>query len=140
MAVGAVLIDTAAPVGERLDPLVRAEIDEVAPSTVDANDIETEHLKDLAVTTPKLNNGAVTSPKIATKGVKTVNVDDLAIGEAQLKANAVTADKAGIGVSKAYDAEGNAVENAFVFVTTEQYDLLEADEELDPNVTYMISA
>ena len=139
MALGAVLIDTAKPAGERLDPLVREEIDEVAPSTVDAGDIETEHLQDLAVTTAKLNNGAVTSPKIATKGVKTANVDDAAIGTPQLADNAVTAAKAGTGVSKAFDAAGNAIENAFVFVTTEQYDILDTGGDLDPNATYMIS-
>lgn len=140
MTVAAVLFDTAADPGQKLDPAVRAEIDEVSPSSVDAGDIETEHLADLAVTTAKINDGAVTSPKIATDGVKTSNIEDASVTTAKLANNAVTAAKAGTGISKAYDSAGNAIDNAFVYVTTEEYDLLDGGGDLDPNVTYMISA
>lgn len=129
-------LDTSKPAGEKLSPLMRAEIAEVAPSTLSDNAVTTAKLVDKAVTTPKLADGALTSPKIATKGVKTLNIDDTAVGTAQLADDAVTAAKAGVGVVTAHDSTGNPITLDAVPITSSGYAALATK---DPNTLYLLT-
>ncbi|QPX62154.1 hypothetical protein PBI_INDLOVU_39 [Mycobacterium phage Indlovu] len=135
MALTSVLFDTAAAAGSKFDPEVAAEIEELAPGLAPGEVGEAE-LADGAVTEDKLHAGAVTSEKIATGGVDTANLAAEAVDTNALAPDSVTAEKAGVGVSTAYDAAGNPIEDKKVYLTTAQYNLLSPP---DPNTTYYIS-
>lgn len=139
MAKTAVAFDTSADPGERLDPAVRAEIDQLAPSTVDAGDIHESHLATDSVSTLKIKAGAVTHPKIALDAVESDNIKAGAVGTPELADNAVTAAKAGTGVVTAVDAAGNAIESREWHGSTAEYDMIDPGD-LDPNTTYYITA
>ena len=130
-----VAYDPAQPVGERLAPEVRAEIAELAPSTVDNGSITTAKLADDAVTTAKLAPGAVTSVEIATGGVSAVNLATDAVTTVKLADGAVTGDKVGTGVMKAYDSAGNAISLRGVPITAAAYGAITPD----PGTVYLIS-
>lgn len=135
MAVAGVMFDTAADDGEKLDPAVRAEIDFLAPSTIDTGDIHTNMLADEAVTKAKLYPGAVDQDIIAAGGVATVSIAPGAVTTDELGDNAVTAAKAGTGVVTAYDQAGNPIASKDVYLSAAQYNLIDTP---DPNTTYNI--
>jgi hypothetical protein len=136
MAITNVLFDTAAPAGSKLDPAVAAEVAEVAPGNLEPEEVQALHLAPEAVEREKIKLGAVDSPQIAEGGVKAINIDAGAVGTSELAADSVTAEKAGTGVTTAYDAAGNPVEDKTVYLTATQYALLAPP---DPNTTYYIS-
>ncbi|OBC03386.1 hypothetical protein A5784_14235 [Mycobacterium sp. 852013-50091_SCH5140682] len=129
-------LDTEKPVGERLSPQMRAEIEEVAPSGLVNGAVTTAKLAEKAVATGKLADGAVTTEKIATNGVEAVNLAPGAVTTAKLDDDSVTAAKAGIGVVTAYDKDGNPVEAPIVFMTQTEYAAITPV----PGVTYMLRA
>lgn len=135
MAITGVMFDTAADPGEKLDVAVRAEIDELAPSTIDTGDIHTNMLADEAVTKPKLFPGSVDQDIIAAGGVATGNIAPGAVTTDQLGDEAITAAKAGTGVVTAYDQAGNPIESKDVYLSAAQYNLISVP---DPNTTYNI--
>jgi hypothetical protein len=130
-----VYFDTDAPDGEKfVSPLVRAEIEVVAPSTLNDGDVSTVKLDDEAVTTAKLGPGAVTTSKIGAKEVKTANLADEAVDEDQLADGAVTAEKAGQGVVTVHD-DGAPITLDVRFLTVAAYAALVSP---DPNVFYAV--
>ena len=69
----------------------------------------TQNIQDLAVTTAKLANGAVTSAKIGTGEVKTANIDSNAVTTAKIADGNVTSAKIGIGQVKTTNIEDESV-------------------------------
>jgi hypothetical protein len=135
MALTTVFLDTAAPVGSKLDPEMQAEIEELAPG-IDAGEVGEVELADGAVTEDKLHEGAVTTTKIAEGGVEAINLAEGAVNEAAIAPDAVTAEKAGTGVCTAYDSAGNPVEDKKVYMTASEYSNLAVK---DPNTEYHVS-
>lgn len=135
MTVYAVMFDGSAAAGSKLDPGVRAEVDFLAPSTIDDGDIDepmfadgavsTRALADEAVTTDKLDDLSVTSGKLAAGAVTTAKLDD----------EAVTADKAGTGVVTAVDHSGTPISSTDMYLTAAQYAAIGTP---DPNTTYYL--
>ncbi|MBV9869127.1 MAG: hypothetical protein JO214_00650 [Frankiaceae bacterium] len=135
MAIVAVLMDTAAPPGSKLDPALRAEIEKLAPG-LEVGEVDTAELADDSVTREKIHAGAVGTVEIATDGVEAANIKAGAVGTPELADDSVTAAKAGLGVSTAYDVAGNPVEDKKVYLTSAQFSALAVK---DPNTTYYIS-
>lgn len=138
MATTAVLFDTAAPAGSKLDPAVRAEVAEVAPGNLEPGEVDTIHLADESVTQDKIAPGAVGSPEIATGGVKAINLGAGEVGTDALADGAVTAAKTGVGVVTAYDNAGNPVSRKEVELTSAQYQALVTAGTVDPNTRYFV--
>lgn len=135
MAVTGVMFDTGAASGSKLDPAVQAEIDFLAPTTIDTGDIHTNMLADQSVTKDKLFPGAVDQDIIAAEGIATGNFAPGAVDTAALGDDSVTAAKAGTGVVTAYDVAGNPIESKDVYLTAAQYNSIGTP---DPNTTYNI--
>jgi hypothetical protein len=136
MAIANVLFDTSAPTGSKLDPAMIAEIEQVAPGNIEAGEITAPLLGPEAVERDKIKLGAVDSPQIAAGGVKAVNMAAGSVATAALQDDAVTAAKAGLGVSTAYDGAGNPIEDKHVYLTSAQYNTIPGGP--DPNTTYYI--
>lgn len=135
MATTAVMFDTGADPGEKLDAAVRAEIDELAPSTIDTGDIHTNMLADQSVTKAKIYPGAVDQDVIAEGGVDSGNIAAGAVDTNALADDAVTAAKAGTGVVTAYDHADNPIASRDVYLSAAQYNAIISP---DPNTTYNI--
>lgn len=135
MAIVAVLMDTSAAPGSKLDPELKAEIEKLAPG-LEIGEVGEQELADNSVTAPKIKEGAVGTEHIAEGGVHAINVAAGAIGTAALAADGVTGEKAGAGVVTARDAAGNYIESSEWYGTAAAYALIAAP---DPNVTYYIT-
>ncbi|QGH75291.1 tail fiber protein [Mycobacterium phage Quesadilla] len=135
MAITSVFFDTAAAAGSKFDPEVAAEIEHLAPGLAPGEVGEAE-LADHAVSKDKIKAGAVGTTEIAEGGVEAQNMANDSVPTAALQDDSVTAAKAGLGVSTAYDAAGNPIEDKRVYLTTAQYNALGVK---DPNTTYYIS-
>ena len=135
MAITTVFFDTAAPPGSKLDPEVAAEVEHLAPGLAPGEVGEAE-LADGAVAREKIKPGAVGTTELAAGGVEAENMAADSVPTAALQDDSVTAEKAGLGVSTAYDAAGNPIEDKRVYLTAAQYNLLSPP---DPNTTYYIS-
>lgn len=135
MAITAVMFDTEADEGSKLDPEVKAEIDFLAPSTIDSKDIKENMLDDESVTHRAIAPGAVQSDSIAEHAVETINYAAGSVDTAALEDDAVTAAKAGTGVTTAYDHSGNPVEDKTVYLTAAQYAGIATP---DPNTSYYL--
>lgn len=127
--------DPSQPVGQRLAPEVIAEIEEVAPSNLDNGSVTTAKLADDAVTQAKIGPGAVGSVEIETGGVASANLATDAVTTVKLADDSVTDEKAGLGVATAHDASGNPITLDAVPITAAQYGSITPD----PNVLYLIS-
>lgn len=121
--------------GERLDPAVRAEVDLLAPSTIDDGDITESMLADDAVSQRTIAPGAVGHVEIETGGVEEENLAPNAVTTDKIIDAAVTAAKAGEGVVTAYDHVGNPIESKDVYLSAAQYNMIDTP---DPNTTYNI--
>lgn len=115
----------AAPGSKFTSSAVRAEIAELAPSTLDPGSVTESKIANGAVSNGKLANGAVNSAKIAVSGVGTTNLAD----------GAVTADKAGTGVMTAHNGSGTAISADTVYLTAAEYAQIGTP---DPDVFYFI--
>lgn len=129
--------DPSQPVGQRLPAEVRAEINVIAPSTVNDGDITDAKLDDNAVTTRAIKPGAVTSEKIANGGVQTINIGDGQVTAGKLAPGAVTPDVVAPGVVTAVDSAGNAQTVKIMHVTAAEYAAITSP---DPNTDYFISS
>jgi hypothetical protein len=70
--------------------------------------VETLKIKDLNVTTGKLEDNAVTTPKIATDAVETIKIKDLNVTTGKLADNAVTSAKINNGTITDVDISNTA--------------------------------
>ncbi|MBV9921908.1 MAG: hypothetical protein JOY78_13790 [Pseudonocardia sp.] len=132
-----VAYDPTASAGQRLAPEVVAEIQTVAPSTVDNGSITTAKLADQAVVEAKIAPGAVGSTEIASGGVGAVNMGAAAVTTAAIEDAAVTPGKTGTGVVTAVDNTGSALASRIEYLTSAQYATLSPP---DPNTWYFTSA
>ncbi|AYD82037.1 tail fiber protein [Mycobacterium phage Saguaro] len=135
MAVTTVLFDTAAQAGSKFDPEVAAEVEHLAPG-LEPGEVGESTLADGAVSRSKIKPGAVGPEQLAAGGVEAANMAANSVPTTALQDNSVTAAKAGLGVSTAYDAAGNPVEDRTVYLTAAEYNQL---TDPDPNTTYYIS-
>ncbi|AER48954.1 hypothetical protein SEA_DONNY_40 [Mycobacterium phage Donny] len=136
MTIANVMMDTAQPVGSKLDDEMIAEIEEIAPGIPPDGTITEAKLHAQAVSKEKIKPGAVDSTIIAEGGVKAINYESKSVGSAALADHSVGVLQAGTGVCTAYDAAGNPVESKRVYLTAAQYALIETP---DPNTDYYIS-
>ncbi|QHB37775.1 tail fiber protein [Mycobacterium phage Imvubu] len=135
MAIVAVLMDTNAEPGEKLDPALRAEIEKLAPG-LEIGEVGESELADNAVTSPKIKEGAVHTEHIAEAGVEAVNIKAGAVGTAALAGDSVTGAKAGAGVVTAKDPAGNYIESEEWHGTAAQFAQI---NPRNPNVTYYVT-
>lgn len=103
-------IDLSQPEGQRLASEVVAEIEKVAPSTVNDGSITTAKIRNGAVTADKLGPAAVKSAAIGTGEVKSTNIGTNAVTTTKIQAGAVTPDKVGPGVLTIFDGDGNPLQ------------------------------
>ncbi|QHB37345.1 tail fiber protein [Mycobacterium phage BirdsNest] len=136
MAITSVFFDTAAAPGSKLDPEVAAEVEHLAPG-LEAGEVGETELANDAVTRDKIAPGAVGSVEIGADQVDTEHYAPDSVDTAAIAPDAVTATEAGIGVSTAYDINGNPIEDKRVYCTAAQYAALAVK---DPNTEYLVSA
>ena len=104
-----------------LDGAITAEklVDSLVYSVEDGS-ITTAKLADKAVTTAKIDDIAVTTAKLADEAVTTAKIDDIAVTTAKLADEAVTADKIASALKSAaitdLPASGNTVDGVAVVV------------------------
>lgn len=123
--------------GQKLPPDVRAEIAEVAPSTVNDGSIDEDKLAEDAVITGKLADQAVTTEKIADGAVGSLQIANGGINTVDLADDSVTGAKAGLGTVTSMDKDGNYIETKEVYLTAAEYAALSVK---DPNTTYYTTA
>ena len=134
MAIVAVLMDTTAAPGSKLDPELRAEIEKLAPG-LEIGEVGESELADNAVTEGKIKEGAVHSEHIAEGEVKAINLGEGQVGTPALATDSVTGEKAGPGVVTAKDPAGNYIESGEWHGTAAQ---LAQINPRSPNVTYYV--
>lgn len=130
------MMDTARPVGDKLDPEMQAEVEALAPGVPPDGTITEAKLHQQAVSRDKLKPGAVDSTIIADGGIKPVNYEGKSVGTAAIADDAVTADQAGTGVVTAHDPAGNKITLDIVPMSTAAYQAL--GTAVDPNVAYWL--
>lgn len=135
MAIVAVLMDTNAEPGSKLDPAMIAEIEKLAPG-LEVGEVGEAELADSSVTHPKLDEGAVHSENIAEGEVKAVNLAASAVGTNALAGDSVTGEKAGAGVVTAKDSAGNYIESEEWHGTAAAFAQI---NPRNPNVTYYVT-
>lgn len=113
--------DPEATQGNRLSPLVIAEIRVIAPSVVVDGSIKTPKLADLAVTTSKIADDAVTTDKIANSGVETANLKDAAVVTSKMADGSVNKAKVGTGVVTGSNTDGSPASFDIVVLTALEY-------------------
>jgi len=133
----AVMMETDADPGEKLDPELKAEIEFVSPSSLDTGDVKEHHLDSEVVSEPKLKTGAVSHRALAADAVEADNIKAGAVGTPELADDSVTDAKAGTGVVTAYDSSGNPISIKLVPIANSAYDALSPP---DTNTFYFISA
>ncbi|QWY84384.1 hypothetical protein SEA_KNOCKER_42 [Mycobacterium phage Knocker] len=137
MAIVAVLMDTSAEPGSKLDPDMIAEIQKLAPG-LEVGEVGELELANNAVTREKIDEGAVGSAEIGEGEVKPPNIEAGAVGENALADNAVTGAKAGAGVVTAVDAAGNFIESKEWHGTAAAFAQIAVNDR-DPNTTYYVT-
>lgn len=135
MPLGFVAINTDAAIGQKLDSIVRAEIDFLAPSTIDSNDIKENMIDTGAVSSRNIADGAVGTSEIAAGAVVTASIANGAVANVNLAAGAVTSAKTGVGVVTCCDVSGNPVQSREMYVTAAQYAAIASP---DPSTNYYI--
>ena len=130
-----VAFDPAQPAGEKLPPEVVTEIVTVSPSTLNDGQVTTAKLANDAVTNPKIAAGAVGAGKIATNGVVAGNLADDAVDTDAIENAAVTPEKTGAGVLTIKASDGQYLDVAAQVLTVTEHDALPAE---DPTVLYLI--
>ena len=130
-------LDMSQPVGQRFGPEVIAEIEVVAPSTVNDGDITEPKLDNGAVSTRALADGAVTEEKLGDEAVSTRALADGSVTDDKIALSGLHPEKVAPGIPTATDWNGNYVSLRHVVLTAAQYAALSAP---DPNTLYYISA
>lgn len=131
-------LDISKPVGQRFSAIMQAEIEAVAPSTVNDGDITEPKLHDLSVSTRTIQDEAVTEPKFFTGAVSTRAIAAEAVTAEKMAPASITPDNVAPGVPTATDWNGNAITLNLTPLTAAQYAAL--DPGPDPNTMYFISA
>ena len=137
MALGYVGFDPSAPVGQKFkDPVVRAEVAALAPTSPPDGSIGENKLAPEAVTRAKLRPGAVGDAQVENGSLSGGKLVPGAVGTSQLADDGVTRAKAGLGVVTARDTSGNPVNNELLTISATDHAALGVNE--DPNTTYLI--
>ena len=131
-------LDLSKPVGQRFSAIMQAEIEAVAPSTVNDGDITEPKLHDLSVSTRTIQDEGVTEPKYATGSVSTRALQAAAVTAEKMAPQSVTPDAVAPGVPTATDWNGNPITMNLTPITAAQYAAL--DPGPDPTTMYFISA
>lgn len=127
--------DRSRDAGERLAPEVRAEIELVAPSTVNDGDVTTPKLRDEAVTAEKIAPGAVGTEHLAPGAVTTNDLAGGAVTTEKLGPNSVTPEKVGVGVVTSAYPDGTPTSIEIVPISAADYAKLTTQP---PNISYWI--
>lgn len=114
-------MDMLKPIGLRFGSLVRAEIEYIAPSTVNDNSITEPKFFDGAVSTRAIADDAVTSDKIADGGIETLNLADDSVTGAKIHADSIGPSHLAAGVPSFRDFSGNAISAEFVTCTAAEF-------------------
>lgn len=130
-----VLYDPDQPPGERLAPEVRAEINLVAPSTVNDGDITTPKLRDGAVTGEKIEQATVTGDHLAPGAVGNTALANGAVTGGKVADHTLTDTQAGAGIATAHSATGQPIRLTLVPMTAVEYS---AVTNPDPDTAYLI--
>lgn len=130
-------LDLSRPVGSRFGPLVVAEIEAVAPSTVNDGDITEPKLDDLSVSTRTVQTKAITEPKLDDEAVSTRALEDGAVTDDKVALQGLAPTKVAPGIPTSVDYNGNFVSLRHCVLTAAQYAAL---SPVDPNTLYYISA
>ena len=130
-------LDLSRPVGQRFGPIVRQEIEAVAPSTVNDGDITEAKLDDNSVSTRTIIAKAVTETKLDDGAVSTRALGDGQITDDKIALGALHPEKVAPGIPTAVDYNGNPVSLRHCVLTAAQYAAL---NPVDPNTLYYISA
>lgn len=130
-----VAYDPEQPAGERLAPEVISEIQLVAPNDVQDGAITTSKLAVGAVEEDNIADGAVGTAQIANGGVAAANLATAAVTAGKIQAEAVGFAAAGPGVATAQDSSNNNIALRFVPITAALYAALTPP---DPNTIYLI--
>lgn len=136
MAVTAVLMDTAAARGSKLDPDMKAEVEFLSPDIESGQVGETE-LALHAVSRDKIKPGAVGGAQIGANEILAENMGPDSVGSSALIADAVLGEHAGPGVVTAVDAAGNYIESTDWIGTAAEYAMIPTPS---PNVNYYVKA
>lgn len=131
-----VLYDPDQPPGERLAPEVRAEIDLIAPSTVNDGDITTPKLRDRAVTGEKIEQATVTGDHLAPGAVGNTALANGAVTGGKVADHTLTDQHAAAGLTTAHNAAGQPIRLNLVPMTAVEYAALGNNQ--DPDSAYMI--
>jgi hypothetical protein len=130
-----VAYDPEQPAGERLAPEVIAEIQLVAPNDVQDGAITSTKLAAGAVEEANIAAGAVGSPELANGAVNAAALASGAVTSGKIAAGAVGFAAAGAGVATAEDSSSNPIALRFVPITAALYAGLTTP---DPNTIYLI--
>ena len=130
-------LDLSKPIGQRFGPLVRAEIEAVAPSTVNDGDITEPKLDNNSVSTRTLVAKAVTEAKLDDGAVSTRALADGCVTDAKIAPGGLAPGKVAPGIPTAVDYNDNFVSLRHCVLTAAQYAALAI---VDPNTLYYISA
>jgi len=136
MTIANVMMDTARPVGEKLDSEMQAEIEELAPGIPPDGTITEAKLGLHAVTTDKIAPGAVGSAQVGNGALEAVNYAPDSVDTNAIAPGAVTATEAGTGVMTAHDAAGNPITLDAILITAAAYAALPGGP--NPNKAYLI--
>lgn len=123
--------------GERLPPEVVAEIEIVAPSSVEDDSLTTAKYKDESVTGAKLKPGAVGTVQLAEHGIEAINLGADCVTRDAIGDGEVLPAACGPGVVTAVDSSDNATETILKPLTAAEYALIVTP---DTNTLYFISA
>lgn len=129
--------DTSRPPGQRFGPVVRQEIEIIAPSTVNDGDITEPKLADDAVSTRAIGAKQVTEPKLGDEAVSTRALGDGSVTNAKIALGALDPTKVAPGIPTAVDKNGNYVTVTVCVLTAAEYAAL---NPVDPSTLYFISA
>lgn len=126
--------DPLQPIGSRLSPEIIAEIEIVAPSTVNDYSLIEAKYADESVSHRALALGAVFSVNIMTGEVKTDNLADNSVTDTKLAPGSVRPNAAGPGIPTIYDFSNNPISVVFKDCTLAEYASV-ADP--DPDTYYL---
>lgn len=131
-----VAYDPTAPVGSRLAPEIIAEIQAVAPSTVNDDSITEPKLANNAVSSRTLEDGAVETAALADDAVSGAKIGSKQVAAANIADDTIGPEQTGNGIPTVTDSSGNPVAANLEEISSAAYTALTTP---DPNTWYFIT-